>query len=96
MLNVIRLLTIIEKACLSNDTSKNYTLQGFITQKRLPNFRQVNGTSLADYHREFEMLGKMALEAGVDFVTMEWMECKRKIVYNIIIKPNLTSRNKIR
>ena len=80
MRNVIELLTIIERICPSNDSSKYYTLQGFITQKRLLNFRQfTNGMSLADYHREFEMLGKVALEARADFVTMDRMERKRKI-----------------
>ena len=71
MLNVIRLLTIIERICLSNDSSKYYALQGFIAQKILLNFRQVNGMSLVDYHREFEMLGKVALEARAYFVTMD-------------------------
>ena len=56
MLSVIRLLTIIAKICLSNESSKCYALQGPIAQKRPFNFRQVNGVSLADYHREFEML----------------------------------------
>ena len=75
------LLTIIERICLSNDTSKYYALQGFIAQKRLLNFRQHNGTSLADYHKELEILAKVALEAGADFVTIDQMERKRKIIY---------------
>ena len=33
MLNVIRLLTIIERICLSNDTSNYYALQGFICRE---------------------------------------------------------------
>ena len=86
MLNVIGLLKIY----LSSDSSKNYALQGFIVQKRLLNFRQVNRMSLADYHRKFEMLGKVALEAGLDFVTMDWMEHKRKIVYPITLASFLT------
>ena len=63
MLNVIGLLTIIERICISKDTSKCYALQGFIAQKRLPNFRQHNEMTLADYHKEFEMLAKVAHEA---------------------------------
>ena len=47
MLNMIGLLTIIERICLSNDSSKYYALQKFIAQKGLFNFRQVNGMSLA-------------------------------------------------
>ena len=39
MLNVLGLLTIIERICLSNDTSKYYTLQAFIAEKRLLKFR---------------------------------------------------------
>ena len=66
MLNVLGLLTIIERICLSNDTSKYYAIQGFIAEKRLLNFRQINGMSLADYHKEFEMLAKVAHEAGAD------------------------------
>ena len=71
---MIGLFTIIERICLSNDTSKYYTLQGFIAEKKLFNFRQINGMLLTDYHKEFEMLAKVAHEAGVDFVTMERME----------------------
>ena len=33
MLNVIRLLTIIHRICLLNNSSKYYVLQGFIAQK---------------------------------------------------------------
>ena len=39
--------------------------------------------SLADYHKEFEMLAKVALKAGADFVTMDRVERERKIVYPI-------------
>ena len=39
--------------------------------------------TLADYHKEFEMLAKIVHEAGADFVTMDRMERKRKIVYPI-------------
>ena len=62
MLSVIGLLMIIERTFLSNFTSKYYAVQGFIAQKRLLNFRQINGMSLADYQNEFEMLTKVAHE----------------------------------
>ena len=79
MLNVIGFLTIIKRICLSNDISKYYASQGFIAQnKKLLNFRQTNGMTLDDYHKEFEVLAKVAHEAGADFVTMERMERKRK------------------
>ena len=94
MLNVLELLTIIERICLSNDTSKYYTLQGFIAEKRLLNFRQINGMSLADYHKEFEMLAKVAHKARADFVTMERMEHERKKVYPLIPIGHLTERRK--
>ena len=48
MLNVIGLLTIIKRICLSNDTSKYYELQGFIAEKRQLNFR-LSGR-LMEYH----------------------------------------------
>ena len=69
-------------------------LQGFIAEKRLLNFRQINGMSLSDYHKEFEMLAKVAHEAGLDFVTMERMECERKRVYPLIPVGHLTERQK--
>ena len=49
---------------------------------------------LADYHKEFEMLAKVAYEAGADIVTMEQVERKRKIVYPIIPVGQLTDRQK--
>ena len=51
MLNVLGLLTIIERICISKDTSKYYALQGFIAEKRLLNFRQIEGMSLADNYK---------------------------------------------
>ena len=39
MLNVLGLLTIIERICLSNDTSKYYALQGFICREEAAEFR---------------------------------------------------------
>ena len=50
--------------------------------------------SLADYHKEFKMLAKVAHEAGADFVTMERMERKRKRIYPIIPVDQLTDRQK--
>ena len=93
-LDLLGLLTIIERIFLSNDTSKYYALQGFITEKRLLNFRQTNGMSLADYHKEFEMLAKVGHEAGADFVTMERMERERRRVYPLIPVGHLTEKQK--
>ena len=47
--------------------------------------------SLADYHKEFEILAKVAHEAGADFVTMERA---RKRVYPITAAGHLTDRQK--
>ena len=94
MLNVLGLITIIERIFLFSDTSKYYVLQGFIAEKRLLNFRQINGISLANYHKEFEMLARMAHEAGADYVTMERMECERKRVYPLIPIGHFTDRQK--
>ena len=58
------------------------------------NFRQINGMSLADYHKEFEMLVKVSYEAGADFVTMKRMERKRKRLYSLIPIGHLTERQK--
>ena len=84
MLDVIALLTIVEMIYPSNHSSKYYALvQGFIAQKRLFNFRQVNGMSLTNYHREFEMLSKVAFKTGADLVTMEKLKHDRKEVHPI-------------
>ena len=50
--------------------------------------------SLADYHKESGVLVKVAHEAGADFVIMERVECKRKIVYQITATGHLTDRQK--
>ena len=50
--------------------------------------------SLADYHKEFEMLAKVAHKGGADFVTMERIERKRKRVYPLIPVGHLTDRQK--
>ena len=50
--------------------------------------------SLADYHKEFEIFAKAAQEAGTDFVTMDIMEHKRKIVHPITTASHLTDHQK--
>ena len=50
--------------------------------------------SLADYHKEFEMLAKIVHEVGVDFVTMGRMERERKIVYPITAANYFTDHQK--
>ena len=95
MLNVIRPLNIIERICLSNNNSKYYALQGYIAQKRLFNFRQVNGMPLTDYYNcEFEMLAKVAFKTGAEFVTMERLECEREKVYCITQQSFLNDNQK--
>ena len=68
MLDANGLLGIIEKICLSNDISKYYALQGFVAQKRLFNFKQVNGMSLVGdkyHHTVFEMLARVAYKKNM-------------------------------
>ena len=40
------------------------------------------------------MLGKVALEAGAEFVTMDWIERERKIMYPITQASFLTDHQK--
>ena len=64
-------------------------------QKRLFNFRQVNGIPLGDNHKEFKMLAKVAFKEVADLVTMKHLERKRKAVYPTIQMSFLNNNQKL-